>query len=98
MAEYPAAAKDDLLEIADEIRNRNYKLHTIGNLTLLNQYLNPAASNGSIDQKIVEYKNSVLRMNRAFEGLETWDEAAITTRGQYLGELLCAIWPMPNGS
>ena len=98
VAEYPAAAKDDLLEIADEIRNRNYKLHTLGNLTLLNQYLNPAASNGSFDQKIVEYKNSVLRMNRAFDGLKAWDEASITARGQYLGELLCAIWARPKES
>jgi hypothetical protein len=65
-------------------------------LTLLNQYLNPAASNGSFEQKIVEYKNSVLLMNRHFDGLKAWDEAAISARGKMLGNLICKIWPKPT--
>ena len=67
----------------------------LGNLTLVNQYLNPAASNGSFQMKLAEYKNSVLRLNRYFDGLATWDEDAIRTRGQVLGELICKIWPRP---
>ena len=39
----------------------------MGNLTLLNKYLNPAASNGAFETKLVEYKHSVLRLNRSFD-------------------------------
>jgi hypothetical protein len=95
-AEFPSLAKDDLVELAGDIRQRNNLLHTLGNLTLLNQYLNPAASNGSFEQKIVEYKNSVLLMNRHFDGLKAWDEAAISARGKMLGNLICKIWPKPT--
>ena len=68
----------------------------LGNLTLLNRYLNPAASNGSFDLKLVEYKNSVLRLNRHFDSQTKWDEQAIADRGHQLGKALCKIWPRPD--
>lgn len=90
---FPHLAKDDLVEFSDAIRLRNTQLQTLGNLTLLNKYLNPAASNGSFETKLVEYKHSVLRLNRYFDGLTNWDEEAIASRGKALGKLLCEIWP-----
>jgi len=92
---YPYMAKDDLAEFADAIRHRNHVLHTLGNLTLLNQYLNPAASNGSFAMKLVEYKNSVLRMNRYFDAATSWDEEAIAVRAKIIGEAICKMWPRP---
>ncbi len=93
MASYPFLAKDDLAEYSEGIRHRNAQLQTLGNLTLLNKYLNPVVSNGAFETKLVEYKNSVLRLNRYFDNKTTWDEDAIGRRGKELGELLCTVWP-----
>jgi hypothetical protein len=95
VALFPHLAKDDLAELAERIRARNAQLHTLGNLTLLNKYLNPAASNGSFDTKRVEYRHSVLRLNRYFDALTSWDEEAIVRRGKMLGKALCEIWQRP---
>jgi hypothetical protein len=95
VAMYPYLAEDDLADLGEPIRARNTQLQTLGNLTLLNKYLNPAASNGSFGMKLIEYKNSVLRLNRYFDGLTSWDEDAIIIRGKALGKLLCEIWPRP---
>jgi hypothetical protein len=97
IALYPSQVTEELAPLADAIRSRNARLHTLGNLTLLNRYLNPAASNGSFDLKRAEYSNSVLRCNRYFDGLMDWNEDAILKRGKGLGELLCRIWPRPSG-
>lgn len=98
IALFPHLAKDDLAELADRIRSRNAQLHALGNLTLLNKYLNPAASNGSFDTKRVEYRHSVLRLSRYFDELTAWDEEAIARRGKLLGKALCEIWPRPIAS
>jgi hypothetical protein len=95
-AQFPHLAKDDLAEYADAIRLRNLVRHTLGNLTLLNKYLNPAASNGSYLTKLVEYKHSVLRLNRHFDNTLAWDEKNIEARGKLLGKRMCEIWPKPN--
>jgi hypothetical protein len=93
---YPHLATDELADLAEGIRSRNTHLHTLGNLTLLNKYLNPAASNGDFSMKLVEYKHSVLRLNRYFDNQKKWDEEEIRKRGKLLGELLCKIWPRPD--
>lgn len=93
MAKYPHLATDEFAPLAEAMRKRNTALQTIGNLTLLNKYLNPAASNGSFELKLFEYRNSVLRLNRHFSEFKSWDEAAITDRSKLIGEALCAIWP-----
>lgn len=96
VARLPYLAKEDMKEFVDAIRHRNTQLQTIGNLTLLNKYLNPAASNGSLEMKLAEYKHSVLRMNRYFDAVIDWDEEAIASRGKVLGELICREWPRPS--
>lgn len=95
-AKYPHLAEGEFVPFVEAIGQRNRSLQTIGNLTLLNQYLNPAASNGSFDLKLFEYRNSVLRLNRYFSEFTAWDEQAIVSRGKQFGEMLCAIWPRPS--
>lgn len=92
----PFMATDEFEPLEDSIRERNDKLQTLGNLTLLNKYLNPAAGNGSWAMKQTEYVNSVLQLNRHFDGLVAWDETHIRERGRTLGETICKIWPRPN--
>ena len=96
VAKFPHLAPVELAELAEPIRARNATLQTIGNLTLLNMYLNPAASNGSLPMKLVEYKNSVLRLNRALDHSAVWDESAIAARSLDLAKALCRIWPRPE--
>lgn len=92
---YPYLANTEFADLVEGIRTRNSQLNTLGNLTLLNEYLNPAASNGSFDIKRVEYKHSVLRLNRYFDEQGVWDEDAISARGKALGKMICNIWPKP---
>jgi len=98
MVAFPFQANSEMPELVELIRGRNEKLQTLGNLTLLNQYLNPAASNGSFDLKKNEYSHSVLRLNRYFDSFDDWNEDAISARGKKLGEMLCKIWPRPESS
>lgn len=95
---YPYVAKDELTGMAEDIRRRNDALQTLGNLTLLNQYLNPAVSNGSFDAKKGEYRNSVLQLNRFFDKQEVWNEESIAARGRILGEQFCKVWPRPSAA
>ena len=95
VASFPYLAQGDLAELGEAIRARNTALQTLGNLTLLNKYLNPAASNGSFEIKLIEYKHSVLRLNRYFDNEAPWGEDAISRRGKVLGEAFCRIWPRP---
>ncbi len=96
MVSAPYLAVGSFAPLADSIRARNNRLHTVGNLTLLNGYLNPAASNAEYTTKLREYKHSVLRLNRYFESQDAWDEAAIEKRGRTLARALCAIWRRPS--
>jgi hypothetical protein len=95
VADYPHMAHGEFAELADAIRARNAAVQTIGNLTLLNQYLNPAAGKGSLGVKASEYEHSVLRLNRELKRLEAWDEAMIQARSRRMAEDLCVIWPRP---
>ena len=92
---YPGSAEGDLLPLAEQIRDRNSKLQTLGNLTLLNDRANPAAGNYAFDKKKSEYEHSVLRLNRYFVDFENWDENSIRDRSQYLGKAFCSIWSRP---
>ena len=96
VALHPFLATEELTDFGEAIRVRNSQLQTLGNLTLLNKYLNPAASNGSFDMKRVEYGNSVLRLNRYFDSVKTWNEEEIVARGALLGDLICKVWPRPD--
>lgn len=83
-------------------QERNHRLHTLGNLTLITGSLNPSLSNASWDQKRPELcKYSKLNLNRYFhptkeaeaDPLRVWDEAAIERRGQSLFKTAASVWP-----
>lgn len=73
-------------------------LHTLGNLTLVTQPLNSSVSNGPYSDKRRDFKQSVLTLNRYFDGVERWDEAAIERRGVLLAEAALRVWPRPGAS
>lgn len=90
---YPYMLDDEPL--VEAIRTRNVLVDSLGNLTLVNEYLNPAASNGGLTLKLEEYRHSVLRLNRYFDNKSEWDEAAIRRRGRFLAEAFCKLYPRP---
>ncbi len=79
-------------EIAED--ERRVLLHTLGNLTLLNNRLNPSLSNSAWAQKrkgLAEH--SVLHLNKSLDRYPTWDEESIRSRGAKIAAELCLIWP-----
>jgi len=91
----PWQATGELSALEDRIRQRNQIIHTLGNLTLVNGYLNSTARNSSFEVKQQEYKHSVLQLNRYFDGCAVWDEETIRNRGRLLGKMVCDIWRRP---
>lgn len=94
--DFPWAARETQKHLGPAVRARITGVQTLGNLTLLNQYLNPAAANGPFDLKRAEYDHSVLRLNRYFAERTNWNEAAIEIRGKMLADRICQIWPRPG--
>lgn len=77
-------------------------IHTFGNLTLLTRALNPAVSNGpwlGYDGKSGKrdeiLAHSALALNRVFQNVAVWDEAAIAQRGEELLEVAKKQWARP---
>jgi hypothetical protein len=92
---WPPPVGDDPTQAA---LDRDQLLHTIGNLTLVTDSLNPALSNNAWEQKKAELSNhTVLMLNK--EILTTyesgWDEAAILERGRSLADRAVGIWTRP---
>ncbi len=77
--------------------SREHLLHTIGNLTLLNDRLNPSISNGNWDSKLKAIlAHSALNLNRQLK--QTWSEDAIRVRSETLFAAATAIWQYPSGA
>ncbi len=73
---------------------RESLIHTLGNLTLVTNKLNPALSNSSWRNKRPELReHSVLFLNRELVELESWNEDSIRQRGRSLAARICRIWP-----
>ncbi|MEX2650006.1 MAG: DUF262 domain-containing protein [Alphaproteobacteria bacterium] len=91
---------------AVEANARRKLIHTIGNLTLLNDKLNPLVSNGpwtSSDGGNAKRngikENSVLFLNKAICEREVWDDKTIRARSEELLALAKGIWPrQPTGA
>lgn len=94
-ANWPLPTGDEGTKEQELTSRRNHLIHTIGNLTLLNNKLNPEASNRSYGEKRDAFKNSVLVLNRYFDKVETWNEQEILKRAQALLEQAKSIWPAP---
>ena len=81
------------------IERRNRLIHSIGNLTLVNEKLNSALSNAPWEQKretLAHY--SVLFLNKdLLENVPSdWDETAIAERGKRLHQAAVRVWPHAN--
>ena len=72
---------------------RNQKLKTFGNLTLITKNLNSKLRNQAWANKKATLKEySSLKMTTAFLGLDNWDENQIIQRANLLAEKAIAIW------
>jgi uncharacterized protein with ParB-like and HNH nuclease domain len=75
-------------------RVRNAALQTLGNLTIVTQPLNSAASNAEWKNKRSELiSHSLLPINQHLYAVETWDEKAIAARGADLFARAIKLWP-----
>jgi len=77
---------------------RDRLVQTIGNLTLVNERLNPSLSNAGWPLKRQELgKHSVLHLNKdLLEGAAGgWDDVSIRERGNRLARLAMLVWPRP---
>ena len=72
---------------------RNQKLKTLGNLTLITKNLNSKLRNQAwINKKETLKEYSSLKMTTTFLGLEKWDENQIVNRANLLADKAIAIW------
>lgn len=71
--------------------------HSIGNLTLVTNKLNPTLSNAAWSEKRGTLgDHTVLFLNKDLvKDYTEWDESTILQRGEELAELACEIWPGP---
>jgi hypothetical protein len=84
---------------------RDRAIHTIGNLTLINEKLNPHQSNRPwLDPADPEggkrdrlKKHSVLYLNKQLDGFDSWDETRIAERSEQLFDIPLAVWPRKGG-
>lgn len=75
-------------------RKRNSALQTLGNLTILTQPLNSAASNSAWHEKKPELlRHSLLPINQRLHDVVVWDEHAIEKRSEELLSRACTLWP-----
>lgn len=75
-------------------RKRNAALQTIGNLTILTQPLNSAASNSAwVGKKPELLRHSLLPINQQFYDVDAWDEATIEKRSNELFQRAVKLWP-----
>lgn len=76
------------------IEYRNKSLHSMGNLTILTNALNPSVSNSSFEIKKKEIAGqSTLLLNKYFDNTSDWNENEIEKRGKVLFESIRKIWP-----
>ena len=79
---------------ATATRNRNAALQTFGNLTILTQALNSAASNSAWSEKKVELlQHSLLPINQQLHSFDTWNEETIADRANVLLKRALELWP-----
>lgn len=93
IAEHAVMTENDGDGIYHKITNRNRLLHSLGNLTILTNALNPSISNSSFDDKKREIANqSTLVLNTYFINKTNWNEAEILKRGEKIFDSICLIW------
>jgi hypothetical protein len=80
---------------ADErAQQRNQRLNTLGNLTLVTGPLNSSLGNGDFASKKKKLdEHSLLALNKAILASSEWDERQIRERAAALAALAIQIWP-----
>lgn len=79
---------------ATATRSRNAVLQTFGNLTILTQALNSAASNSAWSEKKAELlRHSLLPINQQLHSIDAWDEETIADRANALLTRALDLWP-----
>lgn len=76
-----------------EMETREAAKHTLGNLTLLTDTLNPSLGNESWEAKRTKISGSLLALNRRIADHQKWDESTIETRGNKLAGVINLAWP-----
>lgn len=72
---------------------RRHIVHALGNLTLVTQPANAAASNGPFGAKRAWLKQSLLALNLPIVEQAAWGEETIAARGRDLAAVANRIWP-----
>lgn len=81
-------------QVAFPTRERNKALQTFGNLTIITQALNSAASNSAWTQKKAELlRHSLLPINQQLHNLDAWNEETISDRANILLKRALELWP-----
>lgn len=86
-------------DIQDPEARRDEMIQTLGNLTLINSGLNKRISNGSWKRKrefIAKSDNLFINKRLLEDASDTWDEQEIESRGTWMAEVVCGIWPGPD--
>lgn len=86
----------DTVDQDEAIANRNRMIHSIGNLTLVNQRLNSTLSNDPWSKKRVTLdKHTTLFLNKNMldNAPDCWDEKAIQKRARELCKIAIKVWP-----
>ncbi len=80
-----------------QAQRRDDLVHTLGNLSLVTDKLNPALSNAAwLEKREILKRHSVLLLNDELLDSDCWDEAAIVKRGEEMAQTICEIWPGPD--
>lgn len=97
-AHWPLPEEDP--ERRDELAaQRNHLLHTLGNLSLINNKLNPSLSNAAWEKKregLQEHSTIFLNKRLLADFSVRFAEEEILQRGEALGEIFFRCWPRPR--
>jgi hypothetical protein len=95
---WPITDEDNPEEYLERVNERERIKHTIGNLTLITNKLNPALSNGPWSKKKQGLQeHSTLFLNKILLskwGNSSFTEKEIKERSQELAQQICSIWPI----
>lgn len=80
------------------IERRTQLIHVLGNLTLVNDKLNPTLSNGPWAEKVGALKrHSVLRLNNEIlDDPRPWSDDRVVERGIEMAKRVVRLWPGPQ--
>ena len=88
----------DVEDTAQAISDRDRLIHTMGNLTLVNQGLNSTLSNAAWDdKKQTLHEHITLFLNKDIVLETEWDEERIEARARQLAQVAIKVWPHADG-